>query len=109
DRGDTVGGRRTGVSALPDAMGDVRERKAVAVEEDRGHRLGERSTRADHRDGAPRGIRARMRAEQGVRVVMRADGRLLPFLGDRDILDVTHDRSFTLRMCTGSAKASSRT
>ena len=88
---------------------DVLEREPVAVEEDGGDGFRERSARADDRDGATGRIRARMRAEEHVGIVVRAVGGLLPLLGYGDILDVAHDRSFTLRMCTGSAKASSRT
>ncbi len=91
--------------SLPDAAADVLERHLGAVGEDGGDALGERAPGAHGPFRFASRVGTRMDAEHRVRVVIGAgrDGV------EQLVIEGAHRDSFTWRMWTGSAKASSRT
>ena len=91
--------------AFPDAAADVLERHLGAVGEDGGDALGERPPGAHGPLRFASRVGARVDAEHRVRVVICAgrDGV------EQLVVEGAHRDSFTWRMWTGSANASSRT
>ena len=129
DRTTRVGGLElvrlpgTRCEALPEPVGDVRERDARAIRPHRGHRFGQRTHRAHDEAARVCGVE-RMLPQPVVRLRVTAPGEGLNQAGierrklrslrgrRRNVALRRHQRPFagsTARMCTGSVNASSRT